>query len=158
MTEATSQKQIEDWKTELTSAMAEQKWRRALQLCSWLRYTLDQQGRSDLEVEEIHQKAKMALDEQIKRERAEHERQIKHRDLRRTSTSQIISGNWLQALDAIEAFYQNEASQEETLDLLQAFQARLSDRRAPAQPPTGTRATELKQRFDEILEQIQSDA
>ena len=37
MTKTTPQEQIDDWKAESVSAIADQKWRRALQLCSWLR-------------------------------------------------------------------------------------------------------------------------
>jgi hypothetical protein len=156
MAEATTKEQIENWKTELASAMAEQKWRRALQLCSWLRYTLDQQGRSDARVERMHGQAKAALAEQVKQERADQELLEKRLHLRRVSKNQITLGRWLQALDAIEAFYQNGADQEETLDLLQSFQDRLLDRLATAQQPTDTQATEVKQRFNDLLEQVRS--
>ena len=153
-----SGEQIENWKTELASAMTNQKWRRALQLCSWLRYAFDQQGRSDARVERMHSQAKKALAEQVSRDRAERERREKHLYLRSVSTNQITSGRWLQALDAIEAFHQNGAGQEETLELLQSFQDRLLDRLSTAQQPTDTQATELKQRFNDLLEQARSKA
>jgi transcription initiation factor TFIIIB Brf1 subunit/transcription initiation factor TFIIB len=158
MPKMTSQEQIEDWETELASASAEQKWRRALQLCSWLRYALDQQGRSDPEVERIHDQAKKALAEQVSRERAQQARLRQRQHSRRVGTNQIILGNWLQALDAIEAFYQSGASQEETFDLLKTLQDRLADRLNSAQQPTGAQATELRQRFSKLLEQVRSNA
>jgi len=50
----TTGEQIETWKKELVRAMTSRQWRRALQFCSWLRYTLWQQDLSDPEVEEVH--------------------------------------------------------------------------------------------------------
>ena len=47
MTETTTEEQIQNWKADLASAMDNQQWQQALKLCSWLRYTLDQQGRTD---------------------------------------------------------------------------------------------------------------
>jgi hypothetical protein len=158
MSEATTEEQIETWKTELASAIADKEWRSALQLCSWLRYALDQRGCSDPQVERMHGQAKEALAEQVSRERAAQERQSKLEHLRRVSTSRIVSGHWSQALDAIEAFYNNEASREDTFNLLQTLQDRLSDPLSTAQQPTGSQAAEFKQRFNSLLEQIRSDA
>jgi hypothetical protein len=132
VTKATTRKQIEDWKTELALAMVNRQWRRALQLCSWLRYALEQQERSDPEVEQMHRQAKEALAEQVTQERAQQARQKEHRRLRRTSMHQIVSRTWTQALDSIEALYRSGASQQETLGLLQELEGRLSDRLFPA--------------------------
>lgn len=154
----TSGEQIENWKIELASAMGDQKWRRALQLCSWLRYALDQQGRSDARVERMHDRAKKALAEQVRQEQAKQEHQQERRHLLHVSTNQITLGHWLPALDAIEAFHNAGANQEETIELLQSFQDRLLDRLSTAQQPTGAQATEVKQRFNDLLEQIRSKA
>ena len=64
MAETTTREQIEAWREELGLAVTGQQWRRALQLCSWLRYALWQQGRSDPEVEQVQRQAKAALAEQ----------------------------------------------------------------------------------------------
>jgi hypothetical protein len=62
--------QIEMWKAELALAMADARWRRALQLCSWLRFSLRQQGLSDPEMEQARQQAKEHLAETVTREKA----------------------------------------------------------------------------------------
>ena len=131
MTETTTDEQIELWKEELTVAMADQQWRRALQLCSWLRYTLGQQEQSDPEVEQIHRQAKEAIAEQVTQERAQQAHQREHSRLRLAAANQSASGTWMQALDSIEGFYQNGASQQEALGLLQELKTRLSDRLLP---------------------------
>ena len=110
VTETMAEEQIEIWKKELAIAMADGQWRRALQLCSWLRYTLRQQELSDPEVEEAHRQAKEGLAEQVIREKAQQEREERHRRLRRQTMYQIISGEWDQALDSIEALYQDGAN------------------------------------------------
>ena len=154
MTETTTGKQIEDWKTELALAMANRQWRRALQLCSWLRYTLEQQERSDPEVEQVHRQAKEALAEQVTQQRAQQARQKEHRRLRLMAMNQSASGTWMQALDSIEAFYQHEASREEALSLLQELKIRLSDRLFATYWQKDPKATALARRFNEVLDQV----
>lgn len=154
MTETTTGKQIEDWKTELALAMANRQWRRALQLCSWLRYTLEQQERSDPEVEQMHRQAKEALAEQVTQERAQQARQKEHRRLRLMAMNQSASGTWMQALDSIEALYQHEASREEALSLLQALKIRLSDRLFATYRQKDPKAAALARRFNEVLDQV----
>ena len=158
MTNIKTGEQIENWKAELTSAMTDQKWRRALQLCSWLRYALDQQGHSDPEIEQMHSHAKEALAEQVKEKQDTQERQRKLGHLRRMSRSEIASGQWLRALDTIEAYHDHGASQEEVVDVLQALQDRLSRQLAFTQRPAGIGATEIKQRFNTLLQQIRDDS
>ena len=82
MAETTTGEQIEIWREELSVAMTGQQWRRALQLCSWLRYALDQQERSDPVVEQMHRRAKEALAEQVTQERAQQACQEEHRRFR----------------------------------------------------------------------------
>lgn len=159
MTETTTTgKQIEDWKTKLALAMDNQRWRRALQLCSWLRYALGQQERSDPVVEQMHRRAKEALAKQVTQERAQQARQRDHRLLRVLAMNQIASGTWMQALDSIEAFYQNGAGQQEALGLLQELKGRLSNRSFPTSRHQDPRATALVQRFNQVLAQVRSDA
>ncbi len=154
MTITTAKEQIEDWKTELALAMVNQQWRRALKLCSWLRYALEQQERSDPEVEQMHRQAKEALAEQITQERAQQARQKEHRRLQRTAMNQSASGTWMQALDSIEAFYQHGASQQEALSLLQDLKIRLSDRLLPTHWQKDPKAAALARRFNKVLEKI----
>ncbi|NIM04187.1 MAG: hypothetical protein GTN65_00870 [Armatimonadetes bacterium] len=82
VTETTSGKQVKIWKEELAIAMADRQWRRALQLCSWLRYTLRQQELSDAEAEEAHRQAKEALARQVVREEAQQVRERRNQRLR----------------------------------------------------------------------------
>ena len=154
MTGTTTGIRVEDWKTELALAMANRQWRRALQLCSWLRYTLEQQERSDPEVEQMHRQAKEALAEQVTQERAQQARQKEHRRLRLTVMNQSASGTWMQALDSIEAFYQHEASREEALSLLQVLKIRLSDRLFATYWQKDPKTAALARRFNEVLDQV----
>ena len=159
MTETmTTDKQIEDWKIELTCAMGDQRWRRALQLCSWLRYALGRQERSDSEVEQDHQRAKEALAGQVAEERAQRARQRNHHLLRVLAANQIASGTWMQALDSIEAFYQNGAGEQEALGLLQELKRHLSDHSFLAHPHQDPMTEALVQRFNQVLAQVRSDA
>jgi len=158
VTETTTREQIGDWETELALAIGDRQWRRALQLCSWLRYALEQQERSDPEVEQMHRQAKEALAEQVAQERAERARQKEHRRLRVTARNQAASGTWMQALDSIEAFYQNGASQQEALGLLQELKTRLSDRLFPEYRQIDPKAAALARRFNELLDQVRSDS
>ena len=154
MTETTTNQQIEDWETELALTMDNREWRRALQLCSWLRYTLKEQDRADPELERMHRQAKEALTEQVTKERAQQVRQKEHRRLQLMAMNQSSSGTWTQALDSIEVFYQDGASQEEALGLLQELKRRLSDRLLPAYWQMDPKAAVLAQRFNELLDHI----
>ena len=158
MTKTTTSKQIEDWKTELGSAMVDLQWRHALQLCSWLRYALEQQDHSDPEVEQMHRRAKEALAEQITQERAQQARQKEHRRLRRTAMNQSASGTWMKALDSIEALVQSGANRQETLDLLRELKIRLSDRLFTTFWRRDPKATALARRFNAILGQVRDNS
>jgi len=154
VTETTAGEQIEIWKKELAIAMADEQWRRALQLCSWLRYTLRQQELSDTEVEEAHRQAKEALAEQVIREKAQQEREGRHRQLRHKIMQQIVSGDWEQALDSIEALYQDGTNHQEAIHLLQELKARLPTTRPPEYRQADQRAAALRRRFDELVERV----
>ena len=138
--------------------MGDQQWRRALQLCSWLRYALEQQDRSDPEVEEMHRQAKKALAEQVTQERAQRAEQKKERRLQLTARRQTASGTWTQALDSIDAFYQNGASQQEALGLLQELKTRLSDRLLPIRQQLDPKVAAQVRRFNGLLGQVRSDS
>lgn len=158
VTQTTTKEQVQDWESELTQAMTEQQWRRALRLCSWLRYALEQQERSDPEIEQMHRQAKEALAEQVAQERAERGRQREYGRWRATARTQAASGTWAQALDSIEVFYQNGASQQEVLGLLQKLRTRLSDRFLPEYRQMDPKAAALAQRFSEFLGQVRGDS
>jgi hypothetical protein len=158
MTETTTKEQIGDWETELAVAMDDRRWRRALQLCSWLRYALAEQGRSDPEVEQQHRQAKEALAEQVTQERAQQAHQKEHRRLELTARRQAASGTWIQALDSIEAFYRNGADHQEALGLLQELKTRLSDRLLPIHQQLDPKAAALARRFNELLDQVRGDS
>ena len=161
MTETTGGEQIETWKHELATAMDEEQWQLALKLCSWLRYTLSQQGLSDPEVEEVHRRAKEALAEQVTSERTEHEREKERerrlRRLRRTVMRQIISADWDDALDSIEALYQDGANRREAVRLLQELKVRMATLLSPKYRQVGQRAAALGKRFDELVERVGGD-
>ena len=157
MTETTKE-QIKQWEEELALAMVDRQWRRALQLCSWLRYSLAQQERSDPELEQMHRQAKEALTEQVAQERAQRVDRREHRRLRLTARRQTASGTWMQALDSIEAFYQKGASQQEAFSLLQELKTRLSDRLLPIHQQLDPRAAALARRFNELLDQVRGDS
>jgi alkanesulfonate monooxygenase SsuD/methylene tetrahydromethanopterin reductase-like flavin-dependent oxidoreductase (luciferase family) len=153
VTETTAGEQIEIWKKELAIAMADEQWRRALQLCSWLRYTLRQQELSDPEMEEVHRQAKEALAKQVSREKTQQQHEERHRQLRREIMHQIVSGDWEQALDSIEALYQDGANRQEAIHLLQELKARLPTTLTPEYRQAAQRAA-LGQRLDELVERI----
>lgn len=158
MTEMTNEEQVSNWKTELRSAMDDQQWRQALKFCSWLRYTLDQQGRVDPEVEQIHQRAKEALAEQVMQERAQQERQRMARRLQHLYSKQISSCKWMRALDTVESFHRQSTNYRDTLMLLEQLKARLSRQFSFIDWQENPRASAVKQRFNEVVEHIRSDA
>lgn len=157
MTETTNGEQIDTWKKELSTAMADQQWRLALKFCSWLRYALSLQGRSDPEVEEAHQQAKEALAKQIAREKTQQEQEREHhereRRLRNEAMHQIISGNLDGALDSIESLCQDRANHREAIHLLQEFKSRSATMLSPTYRQMDQRAAVLGKRFDELVEQ-----
>jgi len=158
VTETTAGEQIEIWKEELAAAMDEEQWRLALKLCSWVRYALSQQGLSDPEVEEAQRQAKEALAEQVTREKTqqehEEERQRGFRRLRRMVMHQIVSGDWTQALDSIEALYQDGANRQEAIHLLRELKARLATLLSPRYRQMDRRVAALGRRFDELAERV----
>lgn len=155
MTETTTGEQIEIWKKELVLAMADRQWRHALQLCSWLRYALRQQGLSDPEVEQVQRQAKEALAEQVAKRKTQQEREGSRQQLRRQAMYQIASGEWDQALDSIEVLYQDGANRQETINLLQELEARMAIiLRSPKYRQRDQRAAVLSRRFDELVERV----
>ena len=156
MTETTTEEQIKNWKAELASAMADQQWQQALKLCSWLRYTLDQQGRTDPKVAPMHQQAKEALADQVAQERARRTRQQEHRRLRHMCVRQTDEDRWIPALDSIESLYQHSGDPQDTLGLLQAFNTRLSKQLSASEWRMSAQATAIQQRFSEVLEQVRN--
>jgi len=135
--------------------MDKEQWRLALNLCSWLRYALSQQGLSDPEVEEVHRRAKEALAEQVTRERTEHEREEeRERRLLRTVMRQIISADWDGALDSIEVLYQDGANREEAIRLLLELKGRIATLLSPKYRQADQRAAALGKRFDELVERV----
>jgi hypothetical protein len=152
--ETTTREQIEAWREELAQAVAGQQWRRALQLCSWLRYALWQQGRSDPEVEQVQRQAKAAWAEHVAREKTQQERDEEHWRLRRKIMQQIISGDWEQALDSIEAFHQDGANRQGTIRLLEELEKRLGSMLRPKYRQMDQRAAVLGRRFDQLVEQV----
>ena len=155
MTEKTSSEQLEDWRDQLTLAMANQQWRRALQLCSWLRYALEENP--DPELEQLHRRAKESLSKQVAQERAQRAYENEHRRLRRAVTTHISSGTWMKAFDAIEALYESSADQQELLGFLQEIKIRLSDRLLPIHWEQDPAAPMLARRFDELLAEARKD-
>jgi hypothetical protein len=152
MDETTVEERIEAWKGELALAMAGQQWRRALQLCSWLRYALWQQELSDPQVEEAHSQAKEELAEQVDTEKRQQKRQEEQRRRRDGILQQIASGRWEQALGSIEAFFQDEVGQQETIHLLQELRTRMGRVLGPIYRQTNRRAAVLGHRIDELEE------
>jgi hypothetical protein len=158
MTETTTEEQIENWKADLAPAMADQQWQQALKLCSWLRYTLEQQGRTDPKVESMHQQAKEMLAEQVAQERAQRAWQQKHRRLRHMCVRQIEADRWMPALDNIESLYQHSGDPQDTLSLLQALETRLSKQRSSSEWRMSAQATAVQQRFSAVVEQVRNAA
>ena len=155
MPKTTTEEQIEVWKKELAMAIAGQQWRRALQLCSWLRYAQRQQGLPDPEVEQVQRQAKEALAEQVIEEKTQQKREGRHRELQRQTVYQMASGDWEQAMDSIEALYQDGANRREVIGLLQELKARMAIiLRFPKYQETNRRAAALSRRFDELVERV----
>jgi hypothetical protein len=147
VTQTTTEEQTETWKGELAIAMADAQWRRALQLCSWLRFTLGQQGLSDPEVEQAQRQAKERLTETVMREKARKRRDERYRQVRRRAMNLILSGSWIRALNVIEVLHEHGANRQEVMHLLQELKNRL---------PTKTIAEyrQRAQRVDELMERI----
>ena len=158
VTETTGGERIEVWKKELATAMDSEQWRLVLKLCSWLRYVLSQQGLFDPEVEEAHHRAKEALAEQVAGEKAQQERKEEHegghRRLRRKIMYQIVSGDWPEAMNSIETFYQDGANRQEAVDLLWELKARLGTILSPKYRQMDQRAAALGRCFDELVDRV----
>ncbi|MBL7164353.1 MAG: hypothetical protein ISS57_17335 [Anaerolineales bacterium] len=151
MTNITNSEQIEIWKNELAVAMTCEQWQLALKLCGLLRYALRQQEMSDPDVDKAHHQAKETLAKQIIQEKSAHE---EHRQLRNMTMRQIISGEWEQALDSIEALYQDGVNGKEAIGLLQEIDVRTQTFLSPNRRLQNQRAAELGKRFDELVERI----
>ena len=146
MTEPKAEEQIEIWKNELAIAVAGEQWRLALRLCSWLRHILRQQELSDPEVEQAQRQAKEGLTEQVIREEAQQKLEETHRRSQHHSMNQILAGDWDLALESIEALYQDGASRQEVIHLLQELKNRLPTMSLPRYKQRGQRADELVER------------
>jgi len=146
----TAEERIEAWRAELEMAMADQQWRRALQLCSWLRYALWQHELSDAQVEAAHQQAKEGLAKQVDAERSQQRRQGEQRQRRDGIMQQIASGQNEQALDSIAILYQDGADRQVVIHLLQELRARMGRLLGPNYRRTNRRAAMLGHRFDEL--------
>jgi hypothetical protein len=150
-----SSEQVDDWRDQLTLAMANQQWRRALQLCSWLRYALEKDP--DPEIEQLHRRAKESLAKQVAQERAQQAQESEHRRLRHTVTTHIAAGTWMKAFDALEALYKSSADRQELLGFLRELKIRLSDRLLPTHWEMDPTASTLARRFDELLAEARED-
>lgn len=155
MTERMSSEQLEEWRDQLTLAMANQQWRRALQLCSWLRYALE--GNPDPELEQLHRQAKESLSKQVAQERAQRVHENEHHRLRHAVATHISSGAWMKAFDAIEALYESSADQQELLGFLRELKFRLADRLLPTHWERDPTAPALARRFDDLLAEARKD-
>ena len=158
MTETTSENQVQIWKEELATAMTGEQWKPALKLCSWLRYTLQEQGASDPEVEEAHRQAKEGLADQAIRTNSQQESEAIHArsyEKRRTNIMhQIIAGRWDKALDSIEELHEDGISRHEIVDLLRELRARTASLLAPSYRRVDNRAARLGRRFDELVQRV----
>jgi hypothetical protein len=143
LTETSAKEQIEIWKNELAMAMADEKWRLALQRCSWLRHILGQQELSDPEVEQAQRQAKEGLAEQVIAEEAQQELEETHRRLQHHAMNQIRAGDWDLALESIEALYQDGANRHEMIHLLQELKKRLPTMSIPEYQQRGQRVDDL---------------
>jgi hypothetical protein len=150
MDEMTAEEKIEAWKVELEMAMADQQWRRALQLCSWLRYALWQKELSDPQVEAAHRQAKEGLAKQVDRERSQQRQKGEQRQRRDGIMQQIASGQNEQALDSIAILHQDGADRQVVIHLLQELRARMGRLLGPNYRRTNRRAARLGNRFDEL--------
>ena len=81
------------------------------------------------------------------REKAQQEREERHRRLQRQATYQILTGDWDRALDLIEALYLHGANRQEVIRLLQELKNRLPTMSIPEYRQRG-------QRVDEFVEPV----
>jgi len=151
VTNITNSEQIEIWKYELALAMSSEKWQLALKLCGRLRYALRQQELSDQEVDKAHHQAKEALGKQLTQETSAHKEYQQQRNL---TMRQIRFGEWEQALDSIEAIYQDGANRRDAIGLLEEIEVRTQTFFSSNHRKTNQRATDLGKRFDELVERI----
>jgi hypothetical protein len=147
--ETSGEDQVLVWKAELSAAMADHEWRRVLQVCSWLKFRLAQEGVLDPEVEKIQSEAKRRLSDAVDEERAKRERQGRHRRAQRKAMDLILSGSWDQALDVLEALHRVGASPQAILHLLKELEKRLPSK-------TVARYRERAQRVNRLEELIGS--
>ena len=158
MTEMTTEERIDTWKKELATAMADEQWRLALKFCSWLRYTLSLQGRTDPEVETTHQQAKEALRKQVINEETQQkhgrERKERHRKLQSQVMHRVVSGDGNGALDLIETIYADGVNRQEAIDLLQELKVRSATKLSPRYRQMDQQAATFGKRFDELVERV----
>lgn len=152
MDEMTAAEQIEVWKEQLAPAMADEQWRHALQLCSWLRYALWQQELSDPQVDEAHRQAKAGLAEQMVGEKKLQRHKEEQRLRRDGIMQQIATAQWSQALDSIDAFQKDGADRKELNHLLKELETRMGRVLGLQYRQMNRRAGVLGRRFDELEE------
>jgi hypothetical protein len=150
MDETTAEERIEAWKDELELAMADQQWRRALQLCSWLRYALWQTELSDPLVEAAHHQVKEELVRQVDREKSQQRHKGELRQQRDGIMRQIASGRNEQALDSIAVLHQDGADRQMVIHLLQEIRTRMGRVLGPNYRRVNRRAALLGSRLDEL--------
>lgn len=150
MDETTAEERIEAWRDELELAMADQQWRRALQLCSWLRFALWQTELSDPLVEAAHHQAKEGLARQVDREKSQQRHKGEQRLQQDGIMQQIASGQNEQALDSIAALHQDGADRQVVIDLLQELRARMGRVLGPNYRRMNRLAALLGNRLDEL--------
>jgi hypothetical protein len=150
MDETTAEERIEAWKDELGLAMADQQWRRALQLCSWLRYALWQTELSDPLVEAAHHQAKEGLAKQVDREKSQQRHKGEQQQQWDGIMQQIASGQNEQALDSIAVLHQDGADRQVVIHLLQELRARMGRVLGPNYRRMNRLAALLGNRFDEL--------
>jgi hypothetical protein len=143
--------QIEIWKYELALAMSNEQWHQALNFCGKLRYALRQLKLSDSEIMNDHHRAKEAQAKQIILEKSTN----KKHQLQQTLTMRHIRfGEWEQALDSIEASYQDGANRKETIVLLREIEMRTQTFFSPNHRKTNPLSAAIGKRFDEIVNRI----
>ncbi len=150
MDETTVEGQIEAWKNELELATADQQWRRALQLCSWLRYELWQTELSDPLVEAAHHQAKEGLAKAVEREKSQQRHKMEQRQQRDGIMRQIASGQNEQALDSIAVLQQDGADREMVMHLLKEIRTRKGRVLSVNYRRANRRAALMGDRLDEL--------
>jgi hypothetical protein len=150
MDETTAEERIEAWKDELELAMTDQQWRRALQLCSWLRYVLWQTGLSDPLVEAAHHQAKEGMAKQVDREKSQQRHKGEQQQQWDGIMQQIASGQNEQALDSIAVLHRDGADRQAVIQLLQELRARMGRVLGPNYRRTNRLAALFGDRFDEL--------